>query len=756
MDEQRHKVKKDIARRIKVLHLIFIGVLAYFLIHIIVFIFMDKDMARAFEKMRNEYILDTTEVVAHRGSIYARNGEVLATSIRRVKVEIDFACDRFRKMGAKAYQQGANELAQALSDNLGDKSSNEYYKILMDNNKRLLKYTTNVEVKKRKKWLFFKEEKRDTTYSATIRKGPRSLRVFRDLDENEWEIIKNIPLLRKGKTYSHKPYDHRVYPQGPLAMRTIGRLEDHRTYGVEFAYKDTLAGHNGKQLTQRITNKYKMRVEHKGNIEAQDGYDVVTTLDVNVQDVVHTALSDQILAQKAFWGTTIVMECATGDILAMANLKNNGKECVEVQNYAIGVPVNPGSTFKLVSAMALLEDGVPASQKYYTELGQKKLIGNNTDAEVYDSHPIGEESEGIIDMRTAFAESSNVYFTKAVYERFKDKPVEFSDFCNKLHLGKTVGLEELGAVAKEVANLNRKHKSRYNALVNMAYGYGIEVTPLHTLAIYNAVANNGRMVAPRLILRTERNGEIINEAPVRVLDEQICSPKTLKTLRSFLAEVSKTGTAKKYFGPNACQFTSGSKTGTAQVESEINKVKHKRSDGYYYGSMVTYFPAENPRYTIITAIFTKDYKDKKFKYYGADLAGPVQKRVATYLYNRDHNHAQEISSAKYTASDIKGGNIEKIEQVAEKLNLSVSVDMNSGWGSSSTSKNKKRVDISPIEIEENLVPNVIGMGLSDAIFLLEKSGLEVEIKGRGKVTSQSLAPNSIIDNRKRRIIIILE
>ena len=754
MDEQRYKLKKDIARRIKALHLIFICVVAYFLVHAIVFIFLDKDMKRDFNRLRKDFLLDSMEITAHRGTIYSRKNEVLATSISRTSVHIDFACDKFKTMGLEEYQTKAKALAQTLAECLGDKSASEYYQILIESNRKSLEYYTEIKTDTIKRFFFFKTITSYPVKKARVKKGAlRYERIFRDLDASEWEIIKNTPLL-SGFTNRSKSYEHRIYPQGNLAMRTIGRKEEHRIYGVEFAYRDSLAGRNGLQRVQRITPKLKIRVADSINVEARDGYDIVTTLDVDIQDAVHTALSKQLIKENAIWGTTVVMECATGDILAMANLKNNGSKCVEVQNYAIGVPVNPGSTFKLVSAMALLEYGVPTSQTYHTELGKETMIGNNTDAYVTDSHPIGESSGGYIDMRTAFAESSNVYFTKAIYERFKNNPIEFSNFCSKLHLGEKIGLEEFGATYKPIDSLNRKHHSRYNALVNMAYGYAVEVTPLHTLALYNAVANNGRMVAPRLILRTERNGKVINESKVRVIEEQICSPKTIKTLRAFLAETSKTGTAKAYFGEKVCPFSSGSKTGTAQVESVINDVKYKRSDGYYYGSMVTYFPAENPRYTIITAIFTKKQTGKQ--YYGAGLTGPVQKQVATNLYNRDHNYAQEVTSAKYSATEIKGGNIENITTVANAHGVALSSYIKEGWCTSSTSNNGRGITISPLDLNSGVVPNVIGMGLNDALFILEKCGLEVTVEGYGKVISQSLEPMSAITDRKRRITIKLK
>ncbi len=753
MDEQRYELKKDIARRIKFLHIAFICAVAYFLFHIIIVIFCDRELSNDFEKLRDGHLLSKQKVLAHRGSIYSRNGEVLATSITRSTIRIDFGCDRFCSMGLEAYKKGAAELAKTLSTVLKDKSEAEYYNELIRNNKKFINYNSYNKTIKPPKWKFWEKERVITKRSATVNKGVRNLRIFRDVDANEWEIIKKSPLLRYGITYTTEDHDYRVYPQGDIALRTIGRLDHRSAYGIEAAMRDTLAGVDGIQLMQRIASGFKIRVDDKDNIEAQDGYDVVTTLDVDVQDVADNALREQLIAQNAIWGTTIVMECATGDILAMANLKRNGTTCVEEQNYAIGIPVNPGSTFKLVSTMALLEHGVPTSQKYNSGLGKTIAVGGKIGAKVTDSHPISRETGGVIDMRRAFAESANVYFTTAVYEKFHQKPVEFSDFCRKLHINKTVGLEELGARKKPLHHLDKRHHSRINALVNMAYGYGLEVTPLHTLAIYNAVANNGRMVAPRLILRTERNGEVVSEAPIRVIEEKICKQSTIDTLRSFMEEVCLTGTAMEYFGEKRCSFRAGAKTGTAQVDTEINGVRYKRGDGYYYGSMVTYFPADNPRYTIMTAIFTKRQSGKT--YYGAGLAGPVQKRVATFLYNRDHNYAQEVADDRYYATNIKGGNIEKMREVASEYGGKFSSESRSGWGEY-RAKEGDKMQIAERNILEEVVPNVVGMGLDDALYLLEKCGLIVDISGYGKVVKQSIAPNTKVAHTDKRIKIILK
>jgi cell division protein FtsI (penicillin-binding protein 3) len=713
MDEQRYKIKADIVKRIRNLHLLFTGAALGILIYTIVAVTFNDEVAKGFQEVKSASIIKTDTILSHRGTIYGRNGEVLATSITRKTLLIDYGNERFDNY--KKYCKNAKTLSVDLANYFGDRTAKSYYDELINYRKMAITRVMDIDTITPKWWQFWKEVRYDTTYKVTKRKHIER-RLFRDVDINEWYVIKEFPLLHNGLgiTYSTKNSDHRVYPQGALALRTIGRIDKEQPYGIEFAMQDTLEGKHGRQVMQTIAPGYSIRVEDEKNITAIDGYDVVTTLDMNIQDVVNKALSDQLLTQNAIWGTTLVMECATGDILAMVNLKRNGSVCAEEQNYAIGVPVNPGSTFKLISAMALLEHGVPISKEYYCEMGERKAVGGTkADATVIDSHAIGKDNNGYADMRLAFSESSNVYFTKAVFDKFGEEPWVYSDFCRKLHLHEKMGLTELGSRAGRIPNLTPKHHSRFNALVNMAYGYGLEITPLHTLTIYNAIANNGKMVEPRLFLRTERNGEVVSENPVKVIEQQICSPQTISTLRSFMEEASRNGTGKRFFGEKACPFKTGSKTGTAQVETVINDVRYIRSDNFYYGSMVTYLPAEAPRYIVLTAIFTKKQEGKAF--YGGDIAGPVQKRVATYLYNRDFENAQTIERGNPQTAGI----------------------------------NSKKLNVNKLNSDATRIPDVVGMGLNDALFLLEKCGLVVEVQGQGRVVRQSLEAGSEAKSGKR-------
>ena len=756
MEEHKKQIKAGIAKRIKFFYIFFTWVVFLFFL-VMVGIIFNPSIKKDFEHVRNKYILDTVTVRPLRGTIYSRDKQPLATSITRKSLHIDFGSEKFDDY--EKYCKEADTLSRLLARLFGDRSSREYYTELIKWRKVAganHKYANKVTIKKAKRWQFWKEDIK-TTKTVITRRAHPTRQIFRAVDLAEWNELRKYPLLRNGYgvTYNTKDHDYRIYPQGDIALRTIGRNNKERNlqYGIEYALRDTLAGTVGRQIMQTIAPGYKTRTSNKANIEALDGYDVVTTLDVDIQDVADNALRTQLLKEDAIWGTVIVMECVTGDILAMANLKRNGNVCVEEQNYAIGVPINPGSTFKLVSAMALLEEGKPTSLKYNSEAGRRVQVGGRRGASVQDSHRILQDDSPTLDMRYAFAESANVYFTKAVFDAFENNTAGFSDYCRKLHLHETVGLEYLGARKGVVPHLGKKHPSRFNALVNMAYGYNIDITPMHTLTMYNAIANGGRMVAPRLILRTERNGKVIEEAPVRVIEEQVCKRSTVDTLRSFMEEVSLHGTAAAYFGERHCSFRSGSKTGTAQVNTTINGVKYNKDDRYYLGSMVTYLPADNPRYTILTAIFTKRQTGKA--YYGATLVGPAQKTVATYLHNRDKSYAEEVTEGDFHTHNIKGGNIDKMRHIGNEYAKDISTESRHGWGRSNKCAEGK-VAITKIEIEDGVVPNVEGMGLDDALYLLENSGLKVDIVGYGKVVKQSIAPNTKVAATEKRITITLK
>lgn len=755
MEEHKRKMISQIRRRVQWLYAVFTLAAIVVFVRIGCVQFFSHDTSVNAEKLRKTIIFKDS-IAAHRGTIFDRNGKPLATSIFRQSVIFDFGSEGFDNR--ERFLDDADSLSKLLAAYFRDRSAKEYYNKMLAERNRCFRLVNGRDSTVRNGDGFFAhliarmkgKPTRTIRIHDTVRKHSYT-RLFRAVDCNEWQALKEFPILNEslGRVYTIEKTDTRIYPQNDLALRLIGRTGQQGSYGIEAAYSQELAGQNGYEWLQCIAPRFYGRVEGADYREPTDGLDVVTTLDTDVQDVANKALQRQLADEHAIWGTCIVMECNTGDILAMVNLGRNSKgEYVENKNYALGSRMEPGSTFKLASLLALVGDrGLPLSLTYDSGHGKVVCVGE-TKVKVQDSHNIG----GEIDMLTAFAQSANVYFTKAIYNAYKDNPQAYCDFLKSLHLNAPMGLRQLGEVAPRLYEPKDKYKGWYphTTLVNMGYGYGLEVAPIHTLTLYNAVANDGRMVAPRIVKALRQGGSTVEEFPTQVLVDDICNRKTLTAVRTCLEEVALTGTAKAYFGEKATSFRVGAKTGTAKFAQ--GGIKY--SDGYYLGSMVTYFPAKRPRYTVMTAIFKKRGSGGT-TVYGAGLAGPVQKQVCTFMYNRDTNWAGEESEsdAEFRPTHIKGGDIVKIRRVASRLRQSAHTTTRTGWGRTAVN-DEGGIEITTLSTPKNTMPDVRGMGLSDAVFLLENRGLKVAFSGSGKVVEQVPAPNTGIRRGGRATLVL--
>ena len=758
MEEHKRRMISDIKRRVKALYAIFTIVAILVFVRIGCVQFFSHDTAVNAEKLRRNIIVKDS-LAAHRGSIFDRNGKPLATSIFRQSVIFDFGSEGFDNR--ERFLEDADSLSKLLAAHFGDRSAKDYYKKMMAERDKCFRLVNGRDSVVPNGDGFFARliarlrGKPTVTLRIhdTVRKHSYT-RLFGEIDYNEWQVLKEYPILNEslGRVYTIEKSDRRVYPQKNLALRLIGRSGQQGNYGIEDAYRKELAGENGYEWLQCIAPRFYGRVDGAEYKEPVDGMDVVTTIDTDVQDFADKALRRQLEDKHGIWGTSIVMECSTGDIIAMVNLGQNKKgEYVENRNYALAEIAEPGSTFKLASVLALLGDRhLPLSLTYDTGHGKAVKVGA-TNTVIQDSHNIG----GEIDMLTAFAQSANVYFTKAIYNAYKDNPQAYCDFLKSLHLNRPVGLEKLGEESPllfEPGVPAHRYKGWYphTTLVNMGYGYGIYIVPIQTLTLYNAVANGGRMVAPRLVSALKRGEHTVEEFPTQVLVDKIVDNKALESVRRCLEEVALTGTAKEYFGEKACAFRVGAKTGTAKYAG--SGIAYK--DGYYLGSMVTYFPADKPKYTVMTAIFKR--RGDGTTVYGAGLAGPVQKQICTFLYNRNTNWAGEIAEEgeEHRPTDVKGGDIVKIRRVASHLSQRTQSGSRSGWGQTSVGGDGT-LTITPIETANNTMPDVRGMGLSDAVFMLESRGLKVAFSGSGKVVEQVPAAGVGV-KRGNRVTIVLK
>ena len=727
-------------RRLNVIKWVIILLIAAIFARLVYIQFYDKNLSKQSARVHKK-LISTQPIYAKNGRILARDGSLLATTVERKRLFFDMASHGFDR--EERFVEHADSLSKLLSAYFGEHGPMWYADTMKHIHKRAVRRDSiDFKVVDRRSLfgkLFGSKRNIDTLPIYKVTRRHTYTRLFRDVDANEWAEISRYPILNEsmGEVYNDTTTFIRIYPHGDLARRVIGRTNVEKPYGIEYAYKDTLTGKNGKVHLQYMAPNFKAKIENDTlkTTPAIDGADVVTTLDMELQDVADRALRQSLTEQGGEWGTTVVMECATGDILAMVNLRRNSKgQYSEGINYAVAQRMEPGSTMKLATTILLLDKAhMSPEQKYNSGYGRKVKVGKYN--EVADSHPIGTRKKPQIDLRTAFAESANVYFLKAVIENFKGRETEYYNALCSLYLDRHPGLTELEQGANAVFLPKPGSAKWYGSTLGLlSYGYGLEITPMQTLTLYNAVANNGTMVAPRLVKSIKKGDKVIAENPVKVLSNQICTPTTLALVREYLEQVALTGTAKGCFSEEQTPFRVGAKTGTATAAKGV-----VYGEGYHLGSMVTYLPADNPRYTFITAIYKKKGKGSVA---GANVAGPVQKRVATYLYNREEEWAERliVSDVKQLPVDVKGGSIEHIGNVASHFDLATTYTSPTGWGTTTTGINS--ISIRSTTADGRLVPDVIGMGLSDAIFLLENRGLKVEFSGNGKVVYQSIEAGS--------------
>ena len=709
MGEERSKIKSDILLRVRLLYVLFILVGAVVLARLVWVQLFSAEVAYNADRLASR-IFTEKEIPAQRGSILSRDGEPLATSIFRYQAAFDFASPGLDSL--KTFREQADSLSKLLAAFFKDRSAAEYARMFREEHARRYRLVNprDTQYLRSEGWLariinrLKGEEYIRRRIYDTIR-DHTPVNIFpREVDYAEWEVLRRYPLLNwnMGMVYRLVERDERIYPQGELARRTIGLIGDRGNYGIEEAYRSELAGRNGRAVQQRIARGFYGRVAGAGHEEPVDGCDVVTTLDLDLQDVADKALRQQLERQNALWGTTIVMETRTGEILALANLGRNADGSFsERENYALSRSMEPGSTFKLATMLTLLDDArMPVETTYDTHNGDPVQVGPAKN--IRDSH----RGDHVIDFRRAVASSSNVYFAEAMWDRYgiTGKKQQYSDYLhNELHLGETVGLERFGE-RKPSITTDWKVPDPGVMLVKMAYGYRVRLAPIQMITFYNAIANEGRMISPVLVRELRRGGRVKERFESRTIASSICSRTTLHTVRECLQAVCTEGTASNYFR-DTTRVRVAAKTGTAQITDA-----RSREGRYYLGSMIAFFPAEAPRYTVLTTIETRAQAGKA--YYGGPLAGPVVKRMVDYIYNRGHDwygRVEEDGPRRYP-EQLKGGDIAQIRRVAGQLSPRVEFDRRKGWGRVAVDS-LSRVRITSIAEDRGVMPDVRGMGL---------------------------------------------
>ncbi|MEM0519177.1 MULTISPECIES: penicillin-binding protein [Aequorivita] len=615
--------------------------------------FVDGDKYRDLAK---ENTTKNFIIPANRGNIYADDGSLLATSVPKYDIRFDAVT-----VSSKDFKQNLKPLSEGLSSMFGKPVSyyqNKLRKARADKNRYLL--------------------------------------IVKNLGYSDYIKVKHLPLFQKGPYKGGIIVEQRTvreHPIGKIAQRTVGdEAFDRPGYyavGLEGAFNDLLTGKEGHRLKQKIAKGQWKPISDDNEIEPQDGYDIVSTINVNIQDIAHHALLKQLEYYEAEHGTVIVMEVATGEIKAVSNLgRTSNGTYYEKLNYAVGESHEPGSTFKVMALMAALEDKV---------IDTSSVVDTGNGRKIFYGRPVNDSKRGgygKISAARALEVSSNIGLATIIDNGYAKNPNKFINRLKSWHLDKKTGIAIKGEGQPMIPQPGDKKWSK-NALPSIAYGYNLQLTPLQTLTFYNAIANKGVMVKPRFIKEVRAWNEKVTVYDTKVINPKICSDKTLNEIKEIMKNTVKRGTGKSLYSPD---FSMAGKTGTARTEYWF---PDWNSNPRYISSFAGFFPADNPKYSCIVIIHKPSTKRG---FYGADVSGPVFKRVAQKIFTESRN-------------------IDKVERI-EQPDPIIEMDFEKYYAK--------------LQQPSKTIPNVTGMAGMDAVSLLENLGLKVQVVGNGSVDSQSI------------------
>lgn len=690
----KNNVLNTILRKVKVIYIVF-GVACIAIFVRIIWI----QLGGKGEQLRTqaiEYSFRNDVIEATRGNILSEDGRILATSIPYYEIRMDMVA---KGLDSAYFYQNVRALSDSLSSFFGDKSSAEYHKALTE--------------AKRKRNAYFRVN-------------------FKKVNYLELQKLKTFPIFSLGANkggFLPVEMGRRVQPYGKLASRSIGFVNrDGLRVGIEGGFEDYLRGKDGLSMMQKISGRFWIPVASPNNVDPVNGMDVVTTINIELQDFAQASLAQQLTFHEADWGTIMVMETKTGHIKAIANAtRSSTGDIVENYNYAIGMSQEPGSTFKLATLLALLDDGKADINEMYETGGGRAIIGPVT---VVDATRVG---YGTLSLQGVFEKSSNIGFAKAINKYYGTNPAKFIEALTRLGLHKELGLQ----IAGEARPVLKHPKLRNNwdgmTLTMMSYGYAVRITPIQTLTLYNAVANNGVMVKPLFVKNMIQYGDTVATYQSEVINPKICSDKTLATVQACMEGVVVNGTAKMVANKD---YRVGAKTGTAQIAMGS---KGYRDNGgrHYLASIAGYFPADNPKYTMVVIIKTFHRDGSKNAYYGGALSGPLFKMVADYIFNSNYELVKPLVSVPVEADkhlSAKGEDMKSVANIYKALKVT---------GGETT---KSTMDT----VTNRTANNVIGMTLNEALSKLERAGFSgVTTQGRGVVVSQGY------DTTTNKIVLIL-
>lgn len=662
------------------------------------------------------------EIEAVRGNIFDVNGNLLATSLPYYEVAVDINAPSIDK---KLFEHKVDSLGLMLADLFKDKTAKQYIKLLR------------------------KARKSGDRYAVLKRNVP-----YKDL-----QTLKTFPIFKRGKRGGLVTLqtNKRERPFKMLAARTIGMARTGiKPVGLEGAYDSVLTGISGQRLMQKIAGDVWRPINDENEVEPKDGSDLYTTIDINIQDVAEHALYKTLVKNNASHGCAILMEVKTGEIRAIANLTRDGKDSAsysENLNYAVAYATEPGSTFKLASLLAVIDD-------YDLSLEEKVPVGNGEmtyyNKTIKDAHP---PENPVLTLQRVFETSSNVGVAKTIMKYYSKDPQKYVNKLNSFHLNQKLGLSIPGEGAPLIKQTKNSDWSGLT-LPQMSYGYESLMTPLQILTLYNAIANDGKMVKPRFEKEIKRNGITVKTFSTEVITEQIVKKQTVIKAKQMLEGVVQNGTGK---GLNITAFKVGGKTGTAQIA----KTGFKKGDGKtaygdvgnrsYQASFIGYFPADNPLYTCIVII----NNPSKGTYYGGLVAGPVFKEISEKVYSTSLDFMEPINHKQRLLTQVPSNIKSKNEEMAiasKALKLPFRSSATENTYVMRNEQDSSRMNLTEVRLEDQLkkgiVPNLNGLSAKDALYLLENRGFQVKLHGMGSVKKQSIEAGQKF-NKGDKITLIL-
>jgi cell division protein FtsI (penicillin-binding protein 3) len=707
------EVKKDILWRV---YLCFLGVVMLGVFVIGKAFYIQRVQGAYWRSLSDSLHLEYRALDADRGTIYSEDGSMLSTSIPFFDIHIDFLADGLREKEGKRFKDNIDSLAIGLNNIFKDQPTAAYKKQLQ------------------------------TGYA----KKDRYFLLKKNVSFQQYQALRKVALVRQGRNKSGfiiEDMEKRLTPFGLLANRTIGLSREYidddkkvitQNVGLEKTYDSMLKGVSGKRLVRRISGGAFVPVEGS-EIEPENGKDIVTTLDVNIQDITQTALMRMMIDNEALEGSAIVMEVATGKIKAIANLglMKDGSY-FEQDNYALKTS-EPGSTIKLITLLAVLEDK-------YVNISNEIDINNGTwmlnGRRIQDAE---RSPKSVMTIKECFEHSSNVGMAKLAYNYYTNNPAKFIQHYENLHLTSRTGIDLKEEFRPTVKNPKRRDW-HMQTLPSMGFGYEVMLSPLQLLTVYNAIANNGKLMRPYLVNKVEKDGTLINAYEPHILNDKICSDETLRQLKECLQAVCVDGTAKAVFV--GTPYTVAGKTGTAKV----NDGKFKYDDGVYQSSFAGYFPADKPKYSCIVVIKNKPHAVRHF---GGAVAAPVFREIADKLYAESKEDQLMFIAKAATDSNnyVWSGYSSDAQHILNTMQIKYTDSVaKEKWGY--VYNNNYTPGIKALAVPNQLVPDVKGMGLKDALYLLENMNVKVQVKGKGKVVSQSLASGLAI-NKGQTIVLEL-